>query len=96
MDNNHLDFPLPDEESYGKIEEVAPIQQSSRKKSTAILLAFFCGVWGVHSFYLGFTQKGVFQILSSFCGLSVFWALIDIVQMLFSSEYYDADGKPLV
>ena len=95
MENKNLEFALPDEKSYSEISNVEPVRVSNRKKSTAILLAFFGGCMGVHSFYLGFTKKGVIQLFSSILGISLLWALIDIFRMLFSSEVYDADGNIL-
>ena len=91
--NNNFNYPLPNDDEYPDIHEVEPIQKSQRKKGVAIALAFFFGGFGVHSFYLGFTKKGVLQFCSLFIGISTIWALIDMVRMIFSSELYDADGK---
>ena len=88
-----LAFQLPDENQYAPPEQVKPIEKSTRKKSVAICLAVFLGVLGVHNFYLGFTRKGVLQLLCAFIGISTIWALIDLVMMIFKQELYDADGN---
>lgn len=95
MEENEMKFKLPDENEYAAIQEVKPVEASSRNKKTAILLAFFLGSLGVHSFYLGFTKKGVAQLLCSLIGISFVWALIDFFRLLFQPEQYDADGNLL-
>ena len=95
MEENGLKYKLPDENDYAAIQEVKPVEPSRRSKQTAILLAFFLGGLGVHSFYLGFTKKGVAQLACSLIGISYIWALIDFVRLIFQSEQYDADGNLL-
>ena len=95
MENNNLQFTLPDENAYAQVTDVKPVQISKRSKSTAIILAIIGGAMGIHSFYLGFTKKGIIQLITAMFGISVLWALIDIVCMLFSAKVYDADGNIL-
>ena len=67
----------------------------------AVLLAFFLGTLGVHNFYLGYTTKGIIQLVLTltFIGLIVsgIWAFIDFIMLLMrSGSYaYDAQGQPL-
>lgn len=77
----------------------------------AILLALFLGGLGVHNFYLGFTQKGIVQLVLSVLGwvtagffvgavvvLAVgVWVIVDIIQIATRQGQYvaDANGVPL-
>ena len=70
----------------------APV--SSKSKMAAGLLALFLGGIGVHNFYLGYTGKGIAQILLSCTGISAIWAFVEAI-MIFCGKIPDADGKPL-
>lgn len=55
-----------------------------------LLLNFFLGYLGIHSFYVGKTAVGVAQLLTlGGCGI---WALIDFIMILVGS-YRDGEGK---
>jgi peptidoglycan/LPS O-acetylase OafA/YrhL len=59
---------------------------------TTLLLCFFLGVLGIHSFYTKKTGVGVAQLLTlGGCGI---WALIDFIMILIGS-YKDGNGNPL-
>ncbi|WP_315298563.1 NINE protein [uncultured Actinomyces sp.] len=68
----------------------------------ALLLAFFLGGFGVHNFYLGYTTRGIIQLLLTitFFGaiISCIWALIEFIMIAMRSGAYgcDASGQPLV
>ena len=66
-----------------------------KSKLVAGLLALFGGGLGLHSFYLGYTTKGIMHLLLCFTGISAIWALIEAVQ-IFTGSMPDADGNPLV
>lgn len=66
-----------------------------KSKLVAGLLALFGGGLGLHSFYLGYTTKGIMHLLLCFTGISAIWALIEAVQ-IFTGSMTDADGNPLV
>lgn len=70
---------------------------SSRSKMVAGLLGIFLGAWGVHRFYLGYTQMGIIQIAVTVitCGLGGIWGLIEGIMILVGSMDKDADGLPL-
>jgi TM2 domain-containing membrane protein YozV len=61
--------------------------------TTALLLSFFLGGFGVDRFYLGYTGLGVAKLLTlGGCGI---WALIDFI-MIAMRKVPSADGRPLV
>ncbi|NLX93416.1 MAG: TM2 domain-containing protein [Clostridiales bacterium] len=86
-------------------QNVAPQDAQQRSKLVAALLAFFLGTLGIHNFYLGYTNKGVTQLLltllASFltCGLSAVavqvWAIVEGVQLLTGTINTDGNGYPL-
>jgi TM2 domain-containing membrane protein YozV len=60
---------------------------------TTLLLCFFLGGLGIHSFYTKKTGIGVAQLLTlGGCGI---WALIDLI-MIITEGYRDGNGNPLV
>ncbi|MCR5041287.1 MAG: TM2 domain-containing protein [Clostridia bacterium] len=65
-----------------------------KDKTTAILLAFFLGGFGVHNFYLGESKKGVLRLLTCWFGLGGILALIDFIKMLIGS--YEVDYEKAV
>lgn len=73
--------------------------KSERLRMVAGLLGVLVGGIGIHNFYLGFTKKGVIQIVVTLvtCGIGSIWGLIDGTLILMGKEGYDkdADGKVL-
>lgn len=68
----------------------------AKSRIAAGLLGIFLGGLGVHNFYLGFTGKGVAQIvLSLFCGIGAIWGFIEGIMILVGSINEDANGVPL-
>ncbi|MBR6072941.1 MAG: NINE protein [Bacilli bacterium] len=78
----------------------------AKNKVAAIVLAcpFLIGGFGIHNFYLGYTNKGIAQLLLTLvgwilCGLGPvvawIWALVDFIQLLSGSISTDANGVPL-
>jgi hypothetical protein len=55
-------------------------------------LCYFLGIFGAHRFYLGKIGTGVFMLLT--LGGLFFWALIDLLILIFSVSQ-DAKGRPL-
>ena len=74
-----------------------------KSKVVAGLLAIFIGGLGIHNFYLGFTQRGLIQLLLSTVGSIVFfgpiiaglWAFIEGIQILTGGIDVDANGIKL-
>ena len=75
-------------------QPVAPV--NAKSKLVAGLLALFLGGLGIHNFYLGFTGKGIAQILLSCTGISSIWALIEAIMIFTGKIDVDANGEPLV
>ena len=80
----------------------APIPVGQQKsKLAAGLLGIFLGGLGIHNFYLGYSGKGVAQLLITLltCGfgaiVSSIWGLIEGIQILTGSIDRDANGYPL-
>lgn len=70
-----------------------PPDASEKDWLTTLLLCFFLGGLGIHSFYVGKTVNGVIQLLTlGGCGI---WALIDFI-MIICGNYKDAQGKVIV
>lgn len=63
-------------------------QTEESKRITAGILALFLGGWGIHKFYLGYTNAGVIQLVLSFvtCGASGFIALAEGIIYLTKSD----------
>ncbi len=78
---------------------VAP--PGAKSKMAAGLLGIFLGGLGVHNFYLGYTGKGVAQLLITLlsCGalseVSIIWGLIEGIMILCGNINTDANGTPL-
>lgn len=71
----------------------------AKSKLVAGLLGIFLGGFGVHRFYLGYTQIGVIQIVVTVvtCGLGSLWGLVEGILILTGSGIKeDAQGRPLV
>ena len=66
-----------------------------------MLLAFCLGTLGIHNFYLGYTTKGIIQLILTISVIGIFvsgpWVLIELIMILMrSGSYgYDAQGQPL-
>lgn len=64
-----------------------------KSKMAAGLLGIFLGGFGVHNFYLGYTGKGVAQIiLNCFCGIGAIWGFIEGILILAGNIDRDANG----
>ena len=68
-----------------------------KSKITAGLLGIFLGGWGIHNFYLGFTGKGIAQIIVTIvtCGIGSLWGFVEGILILTGSINTDAQGIPL-
>lgn len=79
--------------------EYTPVERKS--KLIAGLLGILLGYFGIHNFYLGYTNKGIAQLLISVlsCGflsfISGIWGLIDGVMIITGEINTDANGIAL-
>ena len=78
-----------------------PVVGAPKQWIVAVLLAFFLGPLGIHNFYLGYTTKGIIQLVISLTVIGIFvsgiWAFIDFIMLIMRSGSYacDAQGQPL-
>lgn len=76
------------------------VSSRSKSRSIAVLLALFCGCFGMHNFYLGYTLRGLSQLLLSTLGILILigpliaagWAFVDALQLLTKVVQVDAKG----
>ena len=90
------------QQAYGQPAYGQPFAAGAPKQwMVAVILAFFLGTLGVHNFYLGYTTKGIIQLVLTITVIGIFvsgpWALIDFIMLLMRSGSYatDAQGPPL-
>ena len=88
--------------AYGQPAYGQPFAAGAPKQwIVAVLLAFFLGTLGIHNFYLGYTTKGIIQLVLTITVIGIFvsgpWALIDFILLIMRSGSYatDAQGQPL-
>ena len=80
-------------------------QDQAKSKVVAGLLGLLVGSLGIHNFYLGYTNKGLIQILVTLiaavptCGIAPaamgIWGFIEGIQILTGTINVDANGVPL-
>ena len=58
---------------------VTNVKPAGKSKMAAGLLGIFLGGWGIHNFYLGYTGKGIAQILYSLVDLVLFGDLLKVL-----------------
>lgn len=90
------------QQAYGQPAYGQPFAAGAPKQwIVAVLLAFFLGTLGIHNFYLGYTTKGIIQLVLTITVIGIFvsgpWALIDFIMLIARSGSYatDAQGQPL-
>jgi hypothetical protein len=66
---------------------------SERSRGLALALAVLGGVFGLHRFYTGRTESGVWMCLT-LGGLGI-WYLYDVV-VIAAGDFHDGDGRRLV
>ena len=83
-----------------------PAGYLQKSRLAAGLLGILLGTLGIHNFYLGFTSRGVFQLLVSLiggiftCGLATIavaiWGFIEGVLLLSASPSRMYDGRGVI
>lgn len=69
-----------------------PVGSPTRDQSTAFLLAYFAGIFGVDRFYLGQPLLGVAKLFT--CGGLGIWAVVDCI-LIGMGKMRDAEGNSL-
>ena len=76
-----------------------PAYPGAKSRMVAGLLGILIGGFGVHRFYLGYTNIGIIQIVVTIftCGIGAIWGLIEGILILTKNENFltDANGVPL-
>lgn len=89
------------------LKHVAMYKQKS--KMVAGLLAIFLGAFGIHNFYLGYTNKAIVQLVCTIVGMILsclvigafvvfgmqIWAIVEGVMILTGKIEVDGKGTPL-
>ena len=60
--------------------------EERKSKLVAGLLGIFLGSYGVHNFYLGYTQKGLIQVIASLGSIAlsvVLWIISGLLSVVF-------------
>jgi peptidoglycan/LPS O-acetylase OafA/YrhL len=79
-------------QSAAGVQQAGPVAEGYDWLTT-LLLCFFLGGLGVHSFYTKKTGIGIAQLLTlGGCGI---WALVDLI-MIITENFKDGQGRPLV
>ena len=77
----------------------APAGYQPKSRVTAGILGILLGGFGVHNFYLGYTNKAIIQIVVTIftCGLGSLWGLVEGILILTKNPSFltDANGVPL-
>lgn len=88
-------YPAP----YGAPGYPTAYDPQAKSKVVAGLLGILLGYFGIHRFYLGYTQIGVIQIIVTIvtCGIGGLWGFIEGILILVGHESFraDAEGRPL-
>lgn len=83
-----------------QVQPVYVEQKSDKSKVVAALLAWFLGCLGIHNFYLGFTGKGIAQLLMTVLSLgflspiTAIWAFVEMIIILLGNSR-DGQGRKL-
>ena len=107
MDNQFNNQSSFEQQNFSNQQNFTPTPLKS--KLVAVLLAFFVGSFGVHNFYLGYTQKAWIQLILTLVGFLLIcvivgiipiigvaiWAFVEAIQLLTGSINCDGEGRPL-
>ena len=90
------------QQAYGQPAYGQPFAAGAPKQwMVAVILAFFLGTLGVHNFYLGYTTKGIIQLILSLTVIGMLvtgiWAFVEFMMIIMRYGAYgcDAQGRPL-
>lgn len=96
MENTNFDsqkYVAPPEDRFEQ-------EYSTKNRITAAVLAILFGSFGVHSFYLGDTKKGIIHLLLALSGIltlaSTGWAIAEGIMLFCGKINTDGEGKLLL
>ncbi|MDP4152069.1 MAG: NINE protein [Bacillota bacterium] len=77
--------------------QTSPFDTEPKSRLAAGLFGIFLGGFGVHNFYLGFTNRAVWQIIITIitCGIGSIWGFIEGILILAKEINVDSNGIPL-
>lgn len=81
-------------DGHGRLADRGPVWgQPQKSQSTAFLLSYFLGTFGVDRFYLGYVGLGLLKLVT--CGGAGIWTLIDLA-LIGMGRMRDAEGNSLM
>lgn len=82
----------------GEVAKVVQNTPTGKSKIVAGIFGILFGGIGVHNFYLGYTNKGILQIVVTFltCGIGSLWGFVEGILIIAGEINTDSDGNPLV
>jgi TM2 domain-containing membrane protein YozV len=66
-----------------------------QEKTMMLIICLFAGSLGIHRLMMGYKNWWVQALLSLLCGIGVFWALFDLIQIA-AGNMKMVDGRDLV
>jgi TM2 domain-containing membrane protein YozV len=94
--------PPPPQQQWGAQPAYQPmpvVNDPRKSKLAAGLIAILIPGWGIHNFYLGYTGKGIAQLVLTLTCIgsivSIPWSIVEGIMILVGSINTDANGVPL-
>jgi TM2 domain-containing membrane protein YozV len=66
-----------------------------QEKTMMLIICLFAGSLGIHRLMMGYKNWWVQALLSLLCGIGVFWALFDLIQIA-AGNMKMVDGRELI
>jgi hypothetical protein len=80
-------------QNYERLHNTRAIRKAGGKSwLSLLLLCMFLGWMGAHRFYVGKIGTGILMLVTLPSGISLIWAIIDLV-LIFSGKFTDSKGK---
>ena len=92
---------LKDTSSEGRgilsLADYNPDLPPAKDKIVAGILGILLGSIGIHSFYLGYAQRGIIQIVVTLVTLGIggIWGFIEGILILVTEDWTDSEGRAL-